>query len=142
MTASRSFTGGCLCRGVRLEITPPTRWCAHCHCTMCRAAHGAAFVTWFGVAMGQVEVSDPEELLRWYASSPPARRGFCSRCGTTMLFESERWGDETHVALAVMDGAIDREPTAHVYFDRHVPWFEPGDDLQRRGGPTGVEPLQ
>lgn len=142
MTDSSSFVGGCLCGSVRLEVKAPTKWCAHCHCTRCRAAHGAAFVTWFGAARKAVEVRDPEGLLRWYASSAPARRGFCSRCGTTMLFESERWPDETHVALAVMDGAIDREPSAHVYFDRHVAWFEPGDGLTRRGGATGVEPLE
>lgn len=41
--------GGCLCGAVRYVITLPTKWCAHCHCSMCRRAHGAAFVTWAGV---------------------------------------------------------------------------------------------
>ena len=142
MSGPTLFAGRCLCGGIRLEVAAPTRWCAHCHCTLCQAAHGAAFVTWFGVSRAQLTIVDPEGLLHWYASSSPARRGFCSRCGTTLLFQSERWVDETHVALAVMDGPIDRDPAAHVYFDRHVPWLDVADDLRKLGGPTGTEPLE
>jgi hypothetical protein len=40
-----------------------------------------------------------------------------------------------------MDGPIDRLPKAHVFFDSHVDWVELADELQRRGGPTGVDPL-
>ena len=38
--------GGCLCGEVAFEVTPPAKFCIHCHCTMCRRANGAAFVTW------------------------------------------------------------------------------------------------
>ena len=135
------FTGGCLCGAIRFEVTPPTKWCAHCHCSLCRRAHGAAFVTWFGVDRSQFELVAGGELLSWYRSTPEARRGFCSRCGSTMFFASERWADEIHIALANMKGAIDRAPKAHVFFDSHVKWAELGDDLPRCGGPTGTEPL-
>lgn len=133
--------GGCLCEAVRFEVTPPTKWCAHCHCTLCRRAHGAAFVTWFGVERDRFAVMSGEEDIAWYRSTPEARRGFCGRCGSTMFFEGDRWPDEIHIALAVMDGPIDRSPGAHVFFDRHVEWIVLGDDLERLGGPTGVETL-
>jgi hypothetical protein len=58
-----------------------------------------------------------------------------------MLFESERWPGETHIALAHMDGPIDRAPQAHVFYDDHVDWITLGDDLSRRGGPSGTEEL-
>jgi hypothetical protein len=135
------FTGGCLCGAVRFEVTPPTKWCAHCHCSLCRRAHGAAFVTWFGVERPQFEVTSGDEDVSWYQSTPEARRGFCSRCGSTMFFESERWADEVHIAVAHMDGPIDRAPKAHVFFDSHVDWAETTDNLPRLGGATGVEPL-
>ena len=133
--------GGCLCGAVRFEVTPPTKWCAHCHCTLCRRAHGAAFVTWFGVERDRFAVLSGEEHIAWYQSTPTARRGFCRRCGSTMFFEGERWPGEIHIALASMDGPIDRSPKAHVFFDRHVAWIVLGDDLKRLGGPTGVETL-
>ena len=136
-----SLPGACLCGAVRFEVVPPTKWCAHCHCSLCRRAHGAAFVTWFGVERSRFVLVAGDEDLRWYRSTPPARRGFCRRCGSTMFFESERWPDEVHIALASMECPIDRAPSAHVFFDSHVGWVEPADELPRLGGPSGNEPL-
>ncbi|NIM62265.1 MAG: hypothetical protein GTO30_11565, partial [Acidobacteria bacterium] len=48
---------------------------------------------------------------------------------------------ETHVTLASIHDSIDREPRAHVYFDRHVPWMTFDDELKRYGGDSGTEPL-
>ena len=141
MSDDTVFTGGCLCGAVRFEVRSPTKWCAHCHCSLCRRAHGAAFVTWFGVEQTQFELISGDEHLSWYRSTPEARRGFCGRCGSTLFFESERWSDETHIALAQMDGPIDRAPKVHVFYDAHVDWVEPGDDLRRLGGASGVDPI-
>jgi hypothetical protein len=140
MAESRS--GRCLCGAIRFEIDLPVKWCAHCHCHLCRRAHGAAFVTWFGVEDDGFRIVAGSEHLRWYRSTPEAERGFCSSCGSTMLFRSSRWADEMHVALPFVDGDIGRPPTAHVYWDRHVDWVELGDELRRLGGETGTEPLE
>jgi len=45
------------------------------------------------------------ETLRWYASSPTAERGFCSRCGGN-LFWRPKGGD----TISIMAGTID-QPT-------------------------------
>ncbi|HVS62016.1 MAG TPA: GFA family protein, partial [Thermoanaerobaculia bacterium] len=79
-------------------------------------------------------VEDPESALRWHASSPPAQRGFCSRCGSPMFFRSTRWPGELHIALAHFDGPIDRAPQSHVYWDRHVDWFLFEDGLEKKPG--------
>ena len=141
MSEDQVFSGGCLCGAVRFEVTPPTKWCAHCHCSLCRRAHGAAFVTWVGVEKANFELVSGGGEISWYQSTPEARRGFCTACGSTLLFEGERWSDEVHIALAAMDGPIDRSPQAHVFYDAYVDWVELGDDLRRLGGPTGTEPL-
>ena len=133
-------TGRCLCGAVRFEVELPSKWCAHCHCSMCRRAHGAGFVTWVGFARERVRVTAGEALGR-YQSSAPAMRSFCTRCGSPLLFESERWADEVHVALAALDGPIDRAPAGHVFYSDRVDWIHLGDDLPRRGGATGTEPL-
>src|SRR5207249_145423 len=36
--------GSCLCGDVAFELVPGD-WMGHCHCSMCRKAHGAAFAT-------------------------------------------------------------------------------------------------
>ena len=133
-------TGRCLCGAVRFEVELPSRWCAHCHCSMCRRAHGAGFVTWVGFDRARVRVTAGEALGR-YRSSPPATRSFCTRCGSPLMFESERWADEIHVALAALDGPIDRAPGGHVFYSDRVDWIHVDDALPRRGGASGTEPL-
>jgi hypothetical protein len=122
--------GGCLCGAVRFEAGLPSKWCAHCHCSMCRRAHGAGYVTWVGFDRSQFRLLQGDDRLGWYASSPGARRGFCRDCGSTMLFESERWAGETHVALACIDEAIDRQPQANVFYDAHVDWMPIDESLK------------
>jgi hypothetical protein len=138
---SEAYHGSCLCGEVQFEITPPTRFCAHCHCSYCRRAHGAALVTWVGVPHGQFRFTSGEGRVVRYDSSEKAWRRFCGRCGTMMFFEGERWPGEVHIARATIPGDIDRAPQAHVYFDAGVNWFRIDDHLPKLGGPTGVEPL-
>ena len=133
MTDLSKLQGRCLCGAVEFELKLPSKWCAHCHCSMCRRAHGAGYVTWAGFESDHFHLRKGDHHLKWYESSPGARRGFCENCGSTMLFESERWAGETHVALACIDGPIDREPAAHVFFDAHVNWM-PIDDLKKVSG--------
>ncbi len=113
----------------------PSKWVAHCHCTMCQRSHGAAFVTWVGVEESQVTIQDDENVLAWHSFTPEAQRGFCSRCGSSLFFRSEKWPGELHIARANITGPLDREPQAHAFFDTHVPWFEVKDDLPKKPDP-------
>ncbi len=124
-------SGGCMCGGVRFTLQLPSRWVAHCHCTMCRAAHGAAFVTWISVDADRLHL-DRADTLAWYASSPGAERAFCRNCGTSLLFRSTRWPGEMHVARAVIPGPVDRAPQVHGFYDTHVDWFAVNDDLPKK----------
>jgi hypothetical protein len=132
--AMHTSHGGCLCGYVRFRVEWPSQWVAHCHCTLCRRAHGAGYVTWFGMAEDRARIHDDAGSLRWYASSPGAERGFCARCGSSLFFRSERWPGELHITLANLDGPADRVPQAHVFWDTHVDWAagDPQDGLPRR----------
>lgn len=131
MTAT-STLGTCLCGAVRIRAALPSKWVAHCHCTWCRRAHGAPFVTWAGFEDAQVAITDPEARLRWYASSPGARRASCSVCGSPMLFAADRWPGEMHIARALLDDQLDRLPSAHVFYESHVAWLDVADDLPKK----------
>lgn len=67
MTAEAA-RGSCLCGAVRFTARLPSRWVAHCHCTRCQRAHGAAFVTWVGLDEATVAIDDAQGALRWHAS--------------------------------------------------------------------------
>lgn len=134
-------SGGCFCGGVRFELAFPTQWCGHCHCSMCRRAHGAGFVTWVALARPQFRFLSGEDLVTYFQSSEHGRRGFCRVCGSSLFCESTRHPDVVDVVLANIDGEIDREPQAHIYYSDRVNWAGVDDTLPRLGGPSGVEPL-
>lgn len=129
--------GSCLCGAVRFRAALPTKWVAHCHCSMCRRAHGAPLVTWAGFDSAQFALEADSVEPSWHASSAQARRAFCPRCGSPMFFESTRWPGEIHVARALIDGPLDREPAAHVFYDTHVPWLDVSDRLPKKPSPGG-----
>ncbi|QSX40082.1 GFA family protein [Shewanella cyperi] len=135
MTA-KDTQGKCLCGAVRFEMAFPSKWVAHCHCSLCQRAHGAAFVTWVGVEESQVSIEDPEGQLCWFASSAPASRGFCRRCGSSLFFRSSRWPGELHITRANFTGPLDREPQAHAFYDSHVDWFLVQDELPKMPQPN------
>jgi hypothetical protein len=130
MPQLKSKTGGCLCGAVSFTADLPVKWCAHCHCTMCRRAHGAGYVTWVGFEVQQFNVNSGDDHLTWYESSPGARRGFCDQCGATMLFQSDRWADEIHIALASIDDPTGIEPDTNVYFDHRAEWIVIDESLK------------
>lgn len=133
MDETDTFVGGsCLCGGVRFRARLPSKWVAHCHCTYCRRAHGAPFVTWAGFASEQFELEADTVTPAWYESSPGARRAFCPRCGSPMFFEATRWPGEMHVARSLIQGPLDRAPTAHVFYESHVSWLDVNDTLPKK----------
>ncbi len=52
------YRGQCLCGGVQYEVVQIGAKMGHCHCTMCRKFHGAAFATY-----GEARAED----FRWLA---------------------------------------------------------------------------
>ncbi len=133
--SSAASSAGCLCGALRLKLPAASLWMAHCHCSLCRRAHGAGFVSWIGYPAADCRIDDAHGQLRWYASSPGAERGFCATCGSSLLFRSERWPGELHVAVAALDAVPDRQPQAHVFWSSHVEWsgVDPADGLPRKG---------
>ena len=134
--------GACLCGAVRFRIAVPPKWVAHCHCSMCRRAHGAGFVTWIGVdeKSGFTLLAGADALVS-YRSSVSATREFCGRCGSPLFFRGERWADEVHVARAAVAGAVGKAPAAHAFFSDKADWIHVDDALPKRGGTSGTEPL-
>ncbi len=132
--------GACLCGAVQFEMTTPSKFCGHCHCSNCRRAHGAAFVTWAGFNQSQFRIVAGEEHVTDYQTDTNATRSFCNICGSTLFYRSPRWPDDFHVVRANIKGDLDQAPAAHFYVDHKADWWEIDDSLLQFGGETGVEP--
>jgi hypothetical protein len=137
-----SYDGGCFCGRVRYRIDAPIKFVAHDHCSMCRRIAGAAFVTWCGVKAEQFTLLAGEDDLTTFASTPEATRQFCRHCGSHLFFRSSHWPGEVHVTRATVHAPDDLTPTVHVFWSDKAPWLELDSALPRRGGASGVEPLE
>jgi hypothetical protein len=49
-----------------------------------------------------------------------------------MLFESQRWPGEIHIARSLIAGELDKAPSAHVFYESHVSWLEVADALPKK----------
>ena len=78
-------TGSCLCGSVRFRVRGPLRDVTVCHCVFCRrmSTHVGAYTA---CAVSDLEIENTR-TLRWYRSSPRARRGFCNKCGSALFYE-------------------------------------------------------
>lgn len=85
--------GGCLCGDVRYRTIGPPITATVCHCTFCQRRTGSAFSQPVHFPIDRVELSGgpltqyehrSDESHRWL------RLEFCSRCGTTVRWTTER----------------------------------------------------
>lgn len=123
------YVGGCLCGGVRYEITGSVSNPCFCHCASCRRATGAPMVPWGTFAREAMRVM--RGRLSEYQSSAHVWRGFCARCGTSLTYRHEARPADIDVTLATLDDPTLLAPLMHVWVKHQLPWVAIGDDLPR-----------
>ncbi len=129
--------GSCLCGDVVWEASGKLERMSHCHCSMCRKAHGAAFATYVA-AEGFRSVRGAESVRR-YESSPGFFRSFCGRCGSVVPVGSAQ--GRVFMPVGPLDGDPGARPVAHMFAASKAPWHDISDDLPRFDAmPPGYDP--
>lgn len=122
-------TGSCLCGSVSFtisgELGPPDA----CHCAQCRK-HSGHFFASTNVPRTNLALKGGENVS-WYQSSAKVRRGFCSRCGSSLF-----WDPSDYDWIAIAMGAFDT-PTAtrlykHIFVMEKGDYYEITDDLPQK----------
>ncbi len=125
------FTGGCLCDTIRYVIVRRSLRAIHCHCRMCRKAHGGAYSTHAICRPHQIRFLAGLSALVLRRSSERGYRGFCARCGSHIIVHGQS-GDGT---VAVPAGTLDGDPPlivlGHMFDRERVGWAPPDDGLPR-----------
>lgn len=132
--ASGVTTGRCLCGAVRYAIAGPIGPIDHCHCSMCRRAHGAPFSTFGRVERADLRITAGAEAVTGYASSPEVVRSFCSRCGTRLFFRHDALPEYEFVSIGSLDREPEARPEAHIFATSKAGWYEILDALPQHAG--------
>jgi hypothetical protein len=126
---AEAITGGCLCGGVRFEVTGPFLRASHCHCSRCRRHSGAAVLIQGRVRREDFRLLAGEELISVYRTEGTTARAFCSVCGSSLFGHTWPEGDEVSIRLGSIDGDPGIRPQFHTFVDSKAPWDEILDDL-------------
>ena len=134
------LTGGCLCGAVRYEVKASLELIEHCHCSMCRKAHGAAFSTNSVVPTSALKVTAGAEVISEYESSPNRRKCFCSKCGSQLFIRRVNKPEFTVVTLGSLEGELHARPERHVFVESKASWYNITDALPQFKIYPGFEP--
>ena len=147
--------GGCLCGEARYLVSGYPEPRGVCHCRYCQLRTGSAFAVLayfkpenFSLKSGQ--------LTHYGFTSESGKQwdiNFCSKCGTTVYYQLEAWGDFIGIDSGTFDppafffdiaGEVFTDSKAHflgdIKADRHFekfPGYEPKideEDRLKRGG--------
>ena len=82
-----------------------------CHCRMCQRATGGVSIAYKNMKRADVRWDREPD---YYHSSPIARRGFCSECGTTLTFEfSDGESENMDLTIGSFDDPSRFKPAHH-----------------------------
>ena len=124
------LTGGCLCGGVRFEITEPLVSASYCHCTRCQRRSGTAASANARIVPGSLKVTAGAELLKAFQPPDGSAKVFCSNCGSALW--PEREGEPAGVRLGALDDDPGVRPSYHQYVAYAASWEPlPDDGLER-----------
>ncbi|MEX0923298.1 MAG: GFA family protein [Rhodovibrionaceae bacterium] len=136
-----SCHGSCLCGTLQWRIEKPIRM-THCHCSMCRKAHGAPFATILCVAPENLHFESGADNVVYFESSPGYRRAFCATCGSCAPVDFD---GEMDIPAGCLDGDPGSRPIRHIFVASKAPWHAIGGGLPQLatyeddGGGASVE---
>ena len=130
------ISGGCLCGVVRYEISRPLGSADHCHCSMCRRQHGAAFSTYVDVPPEDFRWSDGESQVKVYEVESGAGWCFCLVCGSSLAGSVN--GRVTSVTLGTLQEQVDLKPACHIFVGSKASWYPITDDLPQHNARAGA----
>ena len=132
-------TGTCLCGAVRYQAGGPFGPMVHCHCSMCRKAHGSAFATFVGAPARRFEWTCGQDNVASYASSAQGLRHFCRTCSSVTpppVIE----GEQVFMPAGTLLEDCGVRPSAHMFTAWKAPWVTLADDLERfEAAPPGYD---
>lgn len=107
-----------------------------CHCASCRRWSGHFWAS-INAQYSSLGFLKGEEKIKWFVSSDVVRRGFCSECGSTLFWHSDRHKDYSNL-LGISAGSLDAptggELTLHIFVGEKGDYYALADGLPQKAG--------
>ncbi len=110
------LTGGCLCGGVRFQVTEAPVSAGYCHCTRCQRRTGTGAAVSARLVPGSLRIESGDEFIGSYVPDDGFAKDFCSACGSALWSRNPSDPDWVSVRL----GAFDADPGIRPSFRQFV----------------------
>ncbi len=117
--------GSCLCEAVKYEYNAAIEEVALCHCHQCKRAQGTPFVTNAPIKSTEFLITQGEERLRSFFSSPNKKRVFCSQCGSPLYSQRTDLPSVIRLRLGTVTEGHIPEINYEIYCDSASAWYQP-----------------
>jgi hypothetical protein len=126
-------SGGCLCGGVRFELSEPATEAGYCHCTRCQRRTGTASSAQARIDGRTLRLVQGEERLKaWHPPGGGFEKLFCGDCGAHLFSRSPADPAQMSVRMSAFDGDPGVRPSWRAYVAYAATWESiPDDGLER-----------
>jgi hypothetical protein len=126
-------TGGCLCGGVRFELTDPARDAGYCHCTRCQRRTGTAASAQARIDGRVFRLLQGADLVQaWRPPDGGFEKCFCRECGAHLFSRNTENPAQMGIRLGAFDGDPGVRPAWRAFVAYAAPWEAiPDDGLER-----------
>ncbi len=131
------LSGSCYCGAVRFVVDSPTPYPYQaCYCSICRkTAGGGGYAINLGGDSSSLRVEGEDNVTTFHAEvknpedeearTSPARRHFCSLCGSALWLYDPRWAELVHPFASAIDTPLPKPPeTVRIMLEFAAPWCE------------------
>jgi len=132
--------GGCLCGGVRFEVTAPFTSAGYCHCTHCQRRTGTASSVNGRLPRSALRMTAGAELLESFQPPTPDSnpKVFCRACGSHLFSGDPNASEQIAIRFGVLDGDPGIRAQYRQWVDSAPSWEPiPDDGIPRFGGRRG-----
>ena len=128
-----SLTGGCLCGGVRLELSEPPGSAGYCHCSRCQRRTGSGSSAQARIDGRTLRLLEGEELVKaWRHPDGGFEKSFCRECGAHLFSRNPDDPSQMSVRMSAFDGDPGMRPQWRTYVAYAASWEPiPDDGLPR-----------
>ena len=136
MPAQPCRTGGCLCGGVRFEISEPPLAAGYCHCTRCQRRTGNASSAGARIDGRTLRLLAGEELVQaWRHPDGGFEKCFCRACGAHLFSRNPDDPSQMAIRMGAFDGDPGVRPSFRMFVASAAVWEPiPDDGLPRYDG--------
>jgi hypothetical protein len=125
------FSGGCLCGGVRYEVSGNPHTSYSCHCRDCQYITGGSpnNAIYIPKAVLSMIKGEPASYSSQSDSGTRITRFFCGNCGTPLFGESEMFQGAIVLKVGSLDDPSVFKSTMNVWVSSAQPWHYIDPDL-------------